>query len=366
MKKFDQSFSDNQELHKKIGHKVMEEIEPHTKKIDEQLKLFPIYKVLIQMEKFVELGRAIEPNLGKFDDEILSLIFDEQIDLLKGQERIMTIHTYLKILSFFNKKYSTLYCVNKTLPIFWLSPPPNENEFIENYAQEKPTVKVHRFTRVGSKEDLRNQYETALKAFKENATDEFIDWGLVLFNRLYSCEFDEIIDVLTHSLSESYRKDLKDIIRKKGEASTRTAIKNELVANSSSQDKDNLKKNLIEIGGNEKFTELINKKIIELFVTEHGEDGSYYVKDSYLKTSYKEMFSQNEGEYGVYLDEKENVVRAFATLGDFGGLIRLKIWQDEKQIYNTIKELFEGVKRSDDREARGNMGCLYEQVSEKV
>ena len=183
---------------------------------------------------------------------------------------------------------------------------------------------------------------------------------------LYSCEFDEIIDVLTHSLSESYRKDLKDIIRKKGEASTRTAIKNELVANSSSQDKDNLKKNLIEIGGNEKFTELINKKIIELFVTEHGEDGSYYVKDSYLKTSYKEMFSQNEGEYGVYLDEKENVVRAFATLGDFGGLIRLKIWQDEKQIYNTIKELFEGVKRSDDREARGNMGCLYEQVSEKV
>lgn len=359
LKRFDQT---NRTFLDSVEKKYKDIIDPISNNIENIKTLFPIYDVLIKMPKFFELGEKIRPLLGKFDEQILNYILKEQISLLNGKERIMSLNTYLEILNQFGSEYSTLYCINKTLPIYWFSPLKAEREFVTKYAEDTPKKKItiYRLTRVDNKKRLLSQFEDAFDIVSKQGKDEVIQWCLVLLQRIYDNDENKIVERLTENLPTDYQNELKSIILENRDSGR---IDSALLDGQPNDIKSILIKNIRSIKDNSRNS--INKRINNLFVEENKTDGSFYVSNNRLKLYFqKEMRIEEHGEYGVYLKKNNIPERAFATIGEFGSLIRIEIWDEPKDIYDNLRKLVDNIKNAREKSGRdqGNMEFLYEGV----
>ena len=387
----------NNLLHRKVGREVWHQqktfndgISVQIDSIRTKIEKLPVFDVLCEIPELTELGRIIRPSLNRdFRKEILRYILKDQIDLLQGESLIMRRDTYLRILKKFNTEYPTLYCINKTLPIYWFSPLPNERGFIAKYADEQLNLNTFRITEVDNSKVLRRQFQDALKIVCMNGERELAGWGLALFYKLLP-KYKETKEKESKDGYESDGKErnpledvfrghvLKGLPRKYSEKAIDFFLKDGTYGNDIVKEIDDafldekprrvekLASNLQSLidTENSNLLEILNRSILDKFIEIHGENGAYYARRDYLnkKLPNKLTFS-GDGEYGVYLNHHNIPVRSFATIGDFGSLIELIIFdneQDSQRLYEKIKEILEERVSGENVPKIGNMRYIYE------
>ena len=378
----------NQFLSQKLVHLLNTKTEPLVSQVNASNSLLSLQIVFLEIPKLGEYGTSIGEKLGhEFEKEIISAILEEQIRFLGEKHRTMSRDTYLQILQKFNSKYEELFCINKTLPIYWFSPFPDERGFIDEYTNQKSDIKTTRYTLVKSKNDLLNQFQNAFEVVKRWEEKDIAYWGLVLFYRILYKKLNKhwiknlimkirilgskgrknniyrIVNVfgrVISGLDKSFKKDLLSIfMEQKGTEFASEKIQQELEKNQSEAKKIALNlKNLVQ----SQDCAILNRGIIEKFVEIHKASGSFFIiKDNVKKYFQKyDVSIEDYGEYGAYLDKNGAVKRAFATIGDFGAIIRLKILSDGEQLlkgFKYIQNMSLGTGRG---ENIANMGKLYE------
>ena len=377
----------------KISEKINAKVEPLRCEIDASNSVIYLRKVFRIIPKFKDYGKSIEKKLShEFEMEIITAILEEQIRFLGEKHRTMSRDTYLQILQKFNSRYEELYCINKTLPIYWFSPFPDERGFIDEYTNQKSDIRTTRYTLVKSKKDLLNQFQNAFEVVKRWEEKDIACWGLVLFYRIMRTtsskeqssnnsksgtmpkkkkkekkennKINNVFNYVTSNLDAKFERGLVSIFNEQDGSDNATKKIQKLLKHWEDETKKIAIKlrQLVENPDRKDLLNLLNQRINEKFIEINKTNGSYFITKDDAESYFKEnkVIVEDYGEYGAYLDENKNVKRAFATIGNFGAIIRLEILRNGEQLMEGFQSIAEMSLSSGEGEDIGNMEKLYE------
>lgn len=319
-----------------------------------------IVETVYRLPKFVELGCEIERTKDSCDSEIIDGVLDDQCGLLQKGEHILTLKGYLDLVHKFGDVHHELYCVNITLPIFWFSPRPSDREFVEAYASdiEKQRIITHRLTVIKTEKVLREQFKNAFDEIRTKwGNRELLLWCSVLFQQLIHNTDDPIyLFVMQELNNDSLKGKFKSIIVDSFE---RERAELGLLGDKNAEELKQLLSAYFNIRKYKDYCDIINQRIIMQFVAKYKEEGSFYVTKDTLVHAFKGTLDiKNYGELGVYV-LNDNPCKAFATIGEFGSLIKIKS-MSQHDIFNILRVLIEKAKKIPLGPEIGSMKHLYE------
>ncbi len=334
----------------KLERKLSEVTKTLTKDVIETMYRFPA---------FVSLGNKIEKSKNDCDSEIVECVLNDQVGLLEKKEHILTIKGYLELLRKFANEHEKLYCVNITPPVFWFSGHPRTRKFVEAYALGIKTQRatVHRLTRIDKKELLYDQFGRAFDEIDAKWHDELLPWCLVLFQQLLDNGDSQISSFVMENLSDASVKETFKMIVLESTESERIELG--FLHDITEEKRQELSTAIRAVRNSPSHCETINQRIVREFVEHHKEEGSLFITTNMLAHAFKDLFDIGDyGELGVYvLDGKP--CKAFATIGEFGSLIKIKSMSPPK-VFSVLQGLFKKATKIACGPEIGNMKYLYE------
>lgn len=335
-------------------------------------KIIPSYGLLVKNEFFREYAKSIEEKL-ELDTQVpfINHLLRDQKRLLENGEGLYSREEYLVMLEEFSERSSRLYCINKTLPIHWYSPKPNESAFVLVYGDEISDDNIYRVTIIEKEEDLIKQYENAYYVIDRQFLDirKLLSWNLILFARFFEQISYEFIPILCDNLSNTikYQIDilLKDAFNYGDEDThsseiTRISLREvESVIGSIERngELETIIKNINNLVNENTFCEEINYLINKNFCENHKNIGSYYITKGKLGDRIPSFVDY--GELGVYLSDQNQPTIAFATKGELSDIIKVvHVALDET--HKSLISLFDFLETS----AENNCGNICKIIEE--
>lgn len=325
-----------------------------------------------QNSSYRDLGKELRSLEGKYDADIMSHVLKDQITLLQRGEHIITLDGYLNMLTDIAGRATGLYCINKTMPIYWFSPRRQDREFVRLYAEKIKTenIAINRLTLIEATNQLiEKQFSDAYNAVKlKDGDEELLIWCLILFQQIWDRNDRGLLDEIIRSVENKHRKKLENILV---DLNDYTQISESLIVSLGPKQSDkDLKKNpndrskladkLDSLFKDPVKCEKIDKQVTRRFVEKYGEIGSSYVSKGLFEDSMKEIVKSNSnyGEFGVYLD-KQTPTKGFMTLGEFGSVFKIRPIEPSA-LLKTLKTLVEKGAQVKIGEDSGNMLYLLE------
>ncbi|RKY12769.1 MAG: hypothetical protein DRP65_00165 [Planctomycetota bacterium] len=338
-----------------LSNNVIPKLEKKLSKVTNKLTK-DVIETMYSFPEFISLGNEIEKSKNDCDSEIVEWVLKDQVALLEKKEHILTIEGYLKLLHKFAEEHHKLYCVNITPPVFWFSDKPNR-EFVEAYASETKEQRVHRLTRIDKKELLRNQFEMAFDEIGAKWSGELLRWCLFLFQRLLDDGDRQISSFVVENLSNaSIKETFKMTVL---ESTKREKIEYGFLHDIPEEERQELLTAIRAVRDSPSHCKAINRRIVRKFIEDHKEEGSLFINNARLASAFKGLFdTKYYGEVGVYILNEEPC-KAFATIGEFGSLIKIKSMPPAK-VFEVLKGLFKEATEEGRGSDIGNMKYLYE------
>lgn len=340
-----------------IKNHIIPELEGELSEVTKNLTK-GVMETVYSFPAFVKLGNEIEKSKNDCDSEIVEWVLKDQVALLEKKEHILTIEGYLKLLHKFGGEHHKLYCVNITPPVFWFSDKPNR-EFVEAYASEikKQQVTVYRLTRIEKKENLLEQFINAFDEIDAKWPKELLRWCLVLFQQLLDDGDSQISPFVMKNLSNaSIKETFKMIVLG---STNKEKIEHGFLHDIPEEERQELLTAIRAVRNSPSHCKAINQRIVRKFIEDHKEEGSLFINNARLASAFKGLFDINDyGEVGVYILNEEPC-KAFATIGEFGSLIKIKSMPHPK-VFNVLKGLFKEATEEGRGLDIGNMKYLYE------
>ncbi|HEY6140454.1 MAG TPA: hypothetical protein VI670_22090 [Thermoanaerobaculia bacterium] len=275
--------------------------------------------------------------------EIIATMLKDYTKQVTRRRYILSTEGYLTWLSSLAGRYASLYCVNRTLPVYWFAPRAAERAFVRDYRRiiSHAKITIRRVTVVREVAQLREQVGNAVKSFAADHESRIL-WFLVLMRELQQeCErlklecaakpaFEQFISLLKPDVWEFLANQMNDI-------ETRPNLLDTLLQETVPA----IGEALLKLADDTTFTAPLDATVRQVFVTLMGSDGSYWAAENYIQSL--DPTATLRGEAGVFCSSNaanaDTAELAFEAAGDVATCVLVQRLA-ERELYDTMTRLF--------------------------
>ncbi|MDL2122633.1 MAG: hypothetical protein LWX51_06025 [Deltaproteobacteria bacterium] len=246
----------------------------------------------------------------------------------------MSFDGYLALLTELSDRYSSMVCVNRTLPINWLAPIHGKDSSTRGYEAHLKELEtggefeVRRLT-IASRHEISKQLAHTYESLRRSETEPFhcVLWFLEFFQALFDTDQDGLITQVSRWFDQ-YELEVKDFLLASPDHQVTVDVLSQGIENVCASASDKIEKKFIKA---EEMCDILNKNILRKFFAVHGRRGSYYMTKKYFDKSLKGTLIEETyrdvskyGEIAVYYSRKVPKM-AIATVGELGELVGIEI-----------------------------------------
>ena len=335
----------NKQLSSHMVDKVTSEVVPN---------ILPTYNTIQKIPGMKEYVLAYERDINGHLDHPDFLILKQTIfditKLAENNKYLIRFDAYLRLLTSLVEEHDCLHCINKTLPIFWISHENKKGKLLDAYEKElfkkieEGKFKVFRVTTVKSKDILKKQFKNAVDELERKypTKDNLVFWYLTLiqqFCRHKNCPSN--LDETTANQFDDSKERMLQILR-----SPNLAIEDFFSDQPMSHSMITKLHNFIQrdVLTNSSLIEQMDRAILSIFHENHKRHGSFYLQERDDTIIGALNIAQNKEEPGEIAVYSRNGVakKAIATFGDVGSYICIGIVKPD-EIYTAVQNCFNKI-----------------------